>query len=419
MQTNYIILFWIIALVIFTFYCIYRLYIWMPENNSSYNSLSNPLSNPLSESLINITKPNSFIQYIDDAQSHNKITDIPECAKIFDDNVAVRSLGYNNCASAYSDYIARNLDINNAYGNTNTLAKLCPITTHSNTYMNCMQQLLNKFNTNANIVSAVNVDMTNLLNKRLIDRSDVLNNVELEINPYLFNSSQMDFYNNVTLGEPLTPTPDQILANVNSYYQNKYSSSKSIFNNITNDQQSAQSAQLPHNPANYEEHFANQDIYNIDPYIENNFLGLFTPIKGQYLAFNNLTVILNYEILPTVPAIISATMPATNQDLPKKIFLTIIDNNTNAQIIYEISNIDFYLQYKNVIKLDLLNQTINTINSTDSQALQQLLIIMGFTVPTKLIMTIDEFTSTENITRQTYKLLNINMNTIMIMEKNK
>ena len=44
---------------------------------------------------------------------------------------------------------------------------------------------------------------------------------------------------------------------------------------------------------------------------------------------------------------------------------------------------------------------------------------MGFTVPTKLIMTIDEFTSTENITRQTYKLLNINMNTIMIMEKNK
>ena len=40
-----------------------------------------------------------------------------------------------------------------------------------------------------------------------------------------------------------------------------------------------------------------QEIYNIDSYIETHFFGIFTPIKGQYLAFNNLTVTLTYEIV--------------------------------------------------------------------------------------------------------------------------
>ena len=102
----------------------------------------------------------------------------------------------------------------------------------------------------------------------------------------------------------------------------------------------------------------------------------------------------------------------------KKVLLTIVDNNTNAQIIYRVININFYLQYKNVIKIDLFDQTINSSQPSDTQSLQQLLKTLGITVPNRLIMSVDEFTSTENITRKTYKLMNSSNDTIMIMEKN-
>ena len=76
------------------------------------------------------------------------------------------------------------------------------------------------------------------------------------------------------------------------------------------------------------------------------------------------------------------------------------------------------MQYKNVIKIDLFDQTLNSTQPTDIQTLQQLLNILGITVPNRLIMTIDEFTSSEKITRKTYKLLNADMHTIMILDKN-
>jgi len=365
----------------------------------------------ISQSVISnaITKPTSqnLIQYVNDIVKHDKITDIPECVNVYDDNIAVRSLGYNNCSSANADYYARNLDINQKYGNANSLAQLCPISTKSDSYMNCMQQLLNKFNTNANILDSINTDMTNLLNKRLSDRTNVLNNVEISLNPYLFSQNQIDFTNNMTLGEPINPTSDQVLENVNNYYLTKYDGSKSGFSNI------------PQN-ITHENFASNLEIYNIDPYIENHFFGTYTPIKGQYLAFNNLTVTLNYILDTPTKSLNQESLPALplqNQSV-KKVFLTIIDNNTNAQIVYRVNNIDFYSQYKNVIKIDLFDQTINSTQPTDTQTLQQLLNILGITVPNRLIMTINEFTSSENITRKTYKLLNTDMNTIMILEKN-
>lgn len=409
LQTKYLILIWIIVLVIFTFYCIYRLSGFTQPNLLQPTKSSLPINK-----FENIMKPTNqnLIQYINDMKKHDKITDIQECATIYDDDVAVRSLGYNNCSSANADYFARSLDINQKYGNVNSLAQLCPISTKSDAYMNCMKQLLNKFNTNANIVNAINTDMTSLINKRLSDRTNVLNNVEISVNPYLFSQNQVDFTNNMTLGEPINPTPDQVLDNVNNYYQTKYGASKSVFSNVSQNILSEKFA-------------SNLEIYNIDPYIEEYFFGAYTPIKGQYLAFNNLTVTLNYvldtaiSLNPDNQLATQTINPISNQiQTVQKVFLTIIDNNTNAQIVYRVNNIDFYLQYKNVIKIDLFDQTINSTQPTDTQTLQQLLNVLGITVPNRLIMTIDEFTSSENITRKTYKLLNADMNTIMVLEKN-
>jgi hypothetical protein len=208
----------------------------------------------------------------------------------------------------------------------------------------------------------------------------------------------------MTIGEPINPTPDQVLENVNNYYESKYGISKSLFSNVPPSPLSSPQSVLM-------EHFVSDlEIYKIDPYIEMMFFGAYTPIKGQFLAFNNLTIILNYDL--------SDENTDTSTKTTKRVLLTIIDNNTNAQIIYRVINIDFYLQYKNVIKIDLFDQTINSSQPSDTQSLQQLLKTLGITVPNRLIMSVDEFTSTENIIRKTYKLMNSSNDTIMIMEKN-
>lgn len=398
LQTKYIILIWVVVLILFTFLCVYRLSGMTPRPTHLNSQLSiNKFANFDDITPIDIKpQPTSknIIGYIDDIQKSNSMQNTPGCDTIYDDNIAVRALGYNNCETANADYFVRNLDINNKYGNSISLAELCPVTTKSYKYMNCMRNLLNKFNENADIVDKINNNMAGILNKRLNDRSDVLNDIEITMNPYLFSKDKVEFNNRMTLGEPINPTPDQVLNNVNNYYQTKYGFSKSVFNNVPS----------------IETFIDDLNIYNIDPYIENYFFGIYTPIKGQFLAFNNLTITLDYDIGQEI--VNNSTTNAV-----RKVLLTIIDNNTNSQIVYRVVNIDFYLQYKNVIKIDLFDQTINSSQPSDSQSLQQLLTTLGINVPGRLIMTIDEFTSSENITRQTYKLLNTNMNTIMVMEK--
>ena len=384
------ILIWVIVLILFTFFCVYRLS-GMTPRPTQFNVQNNeqlPINKFANIDDIN-PQPTSdnIMTYIENIQKADSLKNTPGCNTIYDDNIAIRSLGYNNCESANADY---------KYGYPKSLSELCPVTTKSEAYMNCMRNLLNKFNQNANILDKINTDMTSILNKRLNNRSDVLNNIEIAMNPYLFNNEQVNFNNSMTLGEPLNPTPDQILNNVNNYYQSKYGFSKSVFNNI---------------PSKSIENFASDlEIYNIDPYIQTYFFGVYTPIKGQYLAFNNLAITLDYDIGQEI--VNTGTTNVVN-----KVLLTIVDNNTNAQIVYRVINIDYYLQYKNVIKIDLFDQIINSAQPSDTQSLLQLLTTLGITVPSRLIMTLDEFTSSENITRQTYKLLNTNMSTIMVLEK--
>jgi len=343
----------------------------------------------------------NIVNYIDDIQKIDNIRNMPGCENIYDDNLAARALGYNNCANANADYFERNLDIYNKYGNLKSLAEICPVSTRTDMYMTCMKKLLDKYNVNADVLDNINNDMSDIMNKRLNNRSDLLNDIETSLNPYLFSKDQVNFNNTMTLGEPLNPTGDQILNYANNYYKLRNGISKNIFNNI---------------PQSNIENFvsSNSEIYIIDPYIEQLFFGTYTPIKGQYLAFNNLTITLNYDIGKEI----TNTNTNKNTNSPHKVVLTIIDNNTNSQIIYSISNIDYYLQYKNVIKIDLSNQIINSVHQTDVESLQALLTTLGISTPGRLIMTVDEFTSSENITRRTYKILNANMSTIMVLEKN-
>ena len=107
----------------------------------------------------------------------------------------------------------------------------------------------------------------------------------------------------------------------------------------------------------------------------------------------------------------------TNTQELYKVFLTFIDNNTGAQIIYKIINIDFYLQYKNIIKLVLSDYTIDNIKLNDTLKLQQILTLLGIKSNSRLLISISEFTSSENKTHTTHKLLNSDINTIMSLEK--
>ena len=77
-DNKHIILVWIIGLILFTFYCIFRIsYI-----REKYDDITIT------------TKPNTIIDYINTIQNQNELTDMPGCSNIVDDNIKVQELGY-------------------------------------------------------------------------------------------------------------------------------------------------------------------------------------------------------------------------------------------------------------------------------------------------------------------------------------
>ena len=70
----------------------------------------------------------------------------------------------------------------------------------------------------------------------------------------------------------------------------------------------------------------------------------------------------------------------------------------------------------NCIILKLSN--INIINNpSNSQTIQQLLSILGVNELTYLIMSYEEYTSSENVLHKTYKIVNENLDTIILLNK--
>jgi hypothetical protein len=152
----------------------------------------------------------------------------------------------------------------------------------------------------------------------------------------------------------------------------------------------------------------------VEPYIVSNFFGQYSPIKGQYLAFDNLEVSLDFMD----NAIITEESSQQGQSNSGAVSLIIKDINTNGQIIYDIGNVDYYENIKNAIVLNITNQNVNIVNPGDDQTLQQLLMLLGISVPTKLVIMLEQMVSDSGVSRWTYKLMNLNMDTVMVMKKN-
>jgi hypothetical protein len=404
-HTKYIILFWIIALILFTFYCLFRL--WYRGSSARMDKFFN--------TSVSTTAPN-IIQYVDNIISQDKITDIESCSNVYDDNYGVRALGYRNCNAAYSDYLIKNLDTSKTYGATKSVADYCPVITKSPEYMKCMATLLEKYNSNANMLQGVSNDMSALVNKRIQDRSDVINDIQISINPYINDKKIRDFELNSELLGNLNKTNDDKLYDASRYFQNKYSSSYSVFANIPTNLNNAN---------DMIEGFTSLSI-TVDPYIVNTFFGQYSPIKGQYLAFNNLQVSLDFmkatatTTEPQIDTSMPTLKPDTNDDELSnvgKVSLVITDANTNGQIIYDVGSASNYNNTKNAIILNIIGQTINNVNTNDNQNLQQLLVLLGITVPNKIIIMLEETKSDSGVKRWTYKLMNLNMDTIMVLKK--
>ena len=91
--TKYLILLWIVILVVFTFFCIYRLSILNPQPTNKFVDIEQSPQPPQpSQMVIPNTTSQNIIDYISAEQSKDKITDIPGCQNVYDDNIAVRSL---------------------------------------------------------------------------------------------------------------------------------------------------------------------------------------------------------------------------------------------------------------------------------------------------------------------------------------
>jgi hypothetical protein len=392
-KTKYLILFWIIILILFTFYCIFRLnYLHEKYGNT-------PIDPPIPKNTADI------ISYINNIEKNNKITDVkypPECQNIYDDDIAVQSLGYNNCENAYSDYLAKGFDINNKYGKSKSLADICPISTKSTLYSQCLTNLLKKFTDNANMVENITVDMTTSINKRLQDRSSILDNIQNQMTTLISNKDQNDFNKYLTVNNSAVKYKEDVLGLVNNYYTNKY-----------------------------EGFVSSVSVNVIEPAIEKLFFGTYKPINGQFLVFTDLTLSLEYDLAsqssqsfqsPQTTKSISSQLTSSESIQvvqPKNIIMTISSKSNGLDIVYNISKINNYKAMPNAIKLSVTSKTVanNLINSSNSQTIQQLLSSLGILAPTQLILTYEEFTSTEKILHKTYKLVNDNLDTILVMNR--
>ena len=427
-STKYIIFIWIVSLIIFTFYCIFRL--WYMSSTASFEDIIEP------------TKYDA-ISYINDLLKQDKIQNIPACASVYDDNVGIRILGYRSCKDAYQDYFIKGLDMNEKYGNSKSLSELCPESTKSPQYLQCMKNLLNKFTISANIVNGVNNDMSQSINQRLQERSDILNDIQLDMAPYLSNSDIKDF--KIKTGAGLlsnsSKQTDELLRGISIYYKSKYGVSQSAFADISNTQSKQQ---LIQQQQTNQLQIKKPGEIIIDQYFANTFIGNYKPVKGQYLAFDNILISLDFELPIEIPSNTrtnsntgssntgssntgssnTGSSNTTSKDSNRKIVsnkgklnLTITDNDTKALITYSIDKLEKYQEKQNAISLSISSQIINSNIVANTQTLQQLLYLLGLNIPTKIIMTIEIQKNDLGLEYRTYKILNQSLDTIMVLRR--
>ena len=402
-KTNYIILIWIIILILFTFFCVFRLG-YMREKY--YDVLQFPQK----------TKQPNIISYINNIQSKSQITDMPGCSDMYDDNFTVQSLGYNDCQTAYADYLAKDLDTTAKYGLKQSLIEICPVSAKSNKYSQCLQSLMSTFTDNANILDTITSDMNTSINKRVVDRNAAITGIETAINPFVYSKSQVDFSNNMKMNGQIAKYKDDTLGLVNSYYQNRYKSGKEGFASVL----STVPASSASTPAST---LSNLSTLVVGSQLSDDFFGVYQAVKGQFISLDNLKISLGYDTSnqSNPNSLNTITINNITEVIPPEIVLTI--DNGNLIINYTVNNLENYSALTNAIKLNLTEKNIIADTSQfqyqqeKSIIVQQLLTILGINVPVRIIMTYDDFTSTENIKHRSYKLVNDNLDTILVLEK--
>ena len=423
---EYIILIWIIGLILFTFYCVFRLK-YISDKHINNNKINNNKinNNKINNNKINnnkhinekyenipyLTKSNNIISYINNIQSQDKITDVPGCENVYDDNYKVKILNpkYNNCNMAYVDYLKNNYDINKKYDdNINSLADVCPVSSKSAKYSECLRLLLNKFTNNATILENINNDMSDSINKRLENRNLNLYNTKLSLNSFINSKEQTDFNNTMLMNNQIPKYDDDKLRLVDNYYKDRYRDGIETFTSKIDN----------NNVNNVNKHIINDKFTNIvHPDIESKYFGKYKPVKGQFIALDDLIISLEYENLNNSNSNINNENENENENekiIEKPVIFTI--NNNGLFIIYKVYKIDMYKLRNNAVKL-ILNEKRIISQENDKNVSEPLLHILGLYSPSNIIIVYDEYTSTEGITHHTFKLVNDNFDTILVLEK--
>lgn len=401
-SNEYIILIWIIGLILFTFYCVFRLkYISDKINNDKH--INNNKKYNLNEKYENIpyfTKPSNIISYINNIQAEDKITDVPGCENVYDDNYKVKGLGYKNCNSAYSDYLKNNYDATIKYDGINSLENVCPVSSKSAKYSECLKTLLNKFTNNAAILENINKDMTDSINKRLENRNSSLYNTKIALNSFINSKEQTDFNNTMLMNNQIPKYDDDKLRLVDNYYQDRYRYGIESFTSQNNDNNNDNNTII------------NDKFTNIvHPDIESKYFGKYKPIKGQFLTLDDLIISLEYENLNNTK---KKTNNETKTNTEKPVIFTL--SNDDLFIVYKVYKIDMYKSKQNAVKLILNDKRIINQNNNNNVT-EPLLHILGIYDPSNITIVYDETISTEGITHSTYKLVNDNFDTILVLEK--
>ena len=429
MNRNYIIFFWIICLILFTFYCVFRLkYLsdtsYKNKDTNSYKQekyedvkINIPRTTPVLTAYTGdvivtrpamttrpitpvVTKIGDFITYIEDIQSKGKLSDMLNCENLYDDNLKVRDLGYKSCELAYVDYLEKNYDINTKYGDSRTLAEICPIASKSTAFQICIQELLTKFTDSVHLINNVNIDMTNSINSRLNVRTDDLYKIQASISPFIYSKVQNDFNNDMLMKQQIANKTDDKLNLINKYYKDKYQSGIEIFTNT-----------------NTNEQFTNVIL----PDIETLFFGKYQPVRGQFQNLADLIFSIEYDdsgnnIKPNIgqPTLYSPLSLLSIKTNTRPVMFTL--RNSDIYITYAVYNIDYYKLNKNTIKLILANRNI-IYKSSPSNIVEPLLETLGLYSPSSIILVFEPYTTTEKIKHDTYRLVNDNLDTILVLDK--
>jgi hypothetical protein len=507
MNRNYIIFFWILCLILFTFYCVFRLK-YLSDNthktkhtntqihtntntkihtNTNTKIHTNNLQEKYDDTPIITYKPgitaytgdvlvtipaittvpvvtqtNDFIQYIQNIQDKDKISDMLNCDTLYDDNLKVREIGYKNCGEAYADYLDKNYDLNKKYGNNYTLAEICPIASKTPEYQSCLQLLLTKFSAGVHLVDDVNTDMTNSINSRLNTRTVELHKIQDSINPFLYSKIQTDFNNDMLKKGQVATRTDDKLNLINKYYQDRYQGSIETFTNNNNNNNSNSNSNSNNNNNNTTiEQFTNVTLTDI----EKGFFGKYKPVTGQFANLADLEFTVEYDdsgnnIYPNIntntlqgstpqasapqastpqvstqqgstpqvstqqgstpqastpqPTTLSKLSPLSVKTNARPVIFTL--RNNDIYITYSVSNIDYYKLNKNAVKLILTNKNI-IYQSSPNNIVEPLLKHLGLYAPSSINLVFDPYTSTENIKHDTHRLVNDNLDTILVLEK--